>query len=66
MNTRNAVNPDMSREMSTMYGQHVPTGCHKSALLHVNTCFPIANTYLIPDNAVPTCRAINKLNYLSC
>ena len=30
---RNAVNPDMSREINTMYGQHVPTGSRKSALL---------------------------------
>ena len=32
MKTRNAVNPDMSREISTMYRQHVPTGSRKSAL----------------------------------
>ena len=34
------------------------------SLLYLNACFPIANTYF-PGNAVPTCRAINKLNYYS-
>ncbi|KAJ7381690.1 ARF7 effector protein C-terminus [Desmophyllum pertusum] len=33
LKTRNAVNLDMSREINTIYGKHVPTGSRKSDLL---------------------------------
>ena len=37
LKTRNAVNPDMSREIQIIYGKHVPTGSRKSNLLEKYT-----------------------------